>query len=44
MQLQDLYRSTLAENRQDMVDSLLGLVFKLYFIGDCIVLISLSII
>ena len=34
----------LAENRQDMVDSLLGLVFKLYFIGDCIVLISLSII
>ena len=34
----------LSENRQDLVDKLLGLVFKLYLIGDLIILISLSVI
>lgn len=34
----------LAEDRQDKVDNLLGLVFKLYLIGDIIILISLSLI
>lgn len=32
----------LAESRQDKVDSLLGLVFKLYLIGDFVILIVLS--
>ena len=34
----------LAENRQDKVDSLLGLVFKLYLIGDLCILLALTII
>lgn len=34
----------LAENRQDKVNALLGLVFKLYLLGDLIVLISLFVI
>lgn len=34
----------LAENRQDKVDSLLGLVFKLYLIGDLFIILALSII
>lgn len=34
----------LAEKRQDKVDSLLGLVFKLYLIGDIIILVSLIIV
>lgn len=34
----------LSENRQDLVDKLLGLVFKLYLIGDIVILISLSIV
>ena len=33
----------LAENRQDKVDSLLGLVFKLYLIGDLFILLSLTV-
>lgn len=32
----------LAESRQDKVDNLLGLVFKLYLIGDFVILIVLS--
>lgn len=34
----------LAEGRQDKVDNLLGLVFKLYLIGDCIVFLALTVI
>ena len=34
----------LAEGRQDKVDSLLGLVFKLYLIGDLLILSSLVVI
>lgn len=34
----------LSENRQDLVDKLLGLVFKLYLVGDLIVLIALTVI
>lgn len=34
----------LAEGRQDKVDSLLGLVFKLYLIGDLLILLSLVVI
>lgn len=34
----------LSENRQDMIDKLLGLVFKLYLIVDLIILIALTII
>jgi len=34
----------LSEGRQDLVDKLLGLVFKIYLIGDFIVLVSLTII
>ena len=34
----------LAEGRQDKVDQLLGVVSKLYFIGDCIILIGLAIV
>lgn len=34
----------LSEGRQDLVDKLLGLVFKIYLIGDVIVLASLTII
>lgn len=34
----------LAENRPDKIDGLLGLVFKLYLIGDIIILSSLAII
>ena len=34
----------LAENRPDKIDELLGLVFKLYLIGDIIILSSLAII
>lgn len=34
----------LAEGKQDKIDDLLGLVFKLYLIGDIIVLIGLTII
>lgn len=34
----------LAEERQDKVDSLLGLVFKLYLLGDLVILFSLTII
>lgn len=33
----------LAEKRQDMVDNLIGLVIKLYLIGDFIILIGLSV-
>lgn len=34
----------LAEGRQDKVDQLLGVVSKLYLIGDCIILIGLAIV
>lgn len=34
----------LSENCQDLVDKLLGLVFKLYLVGDLIVLIALTVI
>lgn len=34
----------LSEGRQDLVDKLLGLVFKIYLIGDIIILTSLTII
>ena len=34
----------LAEGRQDKVDSLLGLVFKLYLMGDLLILSSLVVI
>lgn len=34
----------LAEGRQDKVDNLLGLVFKLYLIGDLVILVSLTVI
>ena len=34
----------LSEKRQDLVDKLLGLVFKLYLAGDLIILIALSVI
>ena len=34
----------LSEGRQDKVDNLLGLVFKLYLLGDCIVLVGLSVV
>lgn len=34
----------LSENRQDLVDKLLGLVFKLYLIADAVILIALTVI
>ena len=34
----------LSENRQDLVDKLLGMVFKLYLLGDITILVSLSIV
>lgn len=34
----------LAEGRQEKIDNLLGLVFKLYLLGDLIILLSLSVI
>lgn len=34
----------LSEKRQDLVDRLLGLVFKLYLIGDLVILIALTVI